>query len=211
MAEDAARTREHLINVAERLFAQQGIDGVSLRAIGVAAGQRNNSAAQYHFGSKQGLLDAIVAARSAVIEARRKEMLEDFRSSGRELDLASVASLSVRPLAESLAAPRPGDATPSYYLRFLDSALRTPSVRASWREAAISGTARELGRTVRTLLPELSRADLGRRLEWAAMVSIQVLAEREREQQAAGPLGPSVIDRTVRELVAMQVALMTCP
>ena len=38
----------------EQLFAERGFRGVSLREIGLAAGQRNNSAAQYHFGSRLG-------------------------------------------------------------------------------------------------------------------------------------------------------------
>jgi AcrR family transcriptional regulator len=48
-----------MILAAEQPFAENGVDGVSLREIAVAAGQRNNSAAQYHFGTKQGLVEAV--------------------------------------------------------------------------------------------------------------------------------------------------------
>ena len=50
------QTRMTLINAAEELFAQSGIDGVSLRQINVTAGQKNSSAVHYHFGSKESLI-----------------------------------------------------------------------------------------------------------------------------------------------------------
>lgn len=52
-----------LVLTAERLFAQHGIDGVSLRQISAEAGSGNNSAVHYHFGSKQGLVAAIFGHR----------------------------------------------------------------------------------------------------------------------------------------------------
>ncbi len=55
--------REQMILAAERLIAERGIDAVSLREIGATAGQRNNSAAQYHFGTKEGLVAAIYEYR----------------------------------------------------------------------------------------------------------------------------------------------------
>jgi AcrR family transcriptional regulator len=52
-----------LVLAAERLFAVQGIDGVSLRQISVESGSGNNSAVHYHFGSKDGLIEAIFRHR----------------------------------------------------------------------------------------------------------------------------------------------------
>ena len=52
-----------LVVAAERLFAQHGIDGVSLRQIAAEAGSANNSAVHYHFGSKQALIAAIFRHR----------------------------------------------------------------------------------------------------------------------------------------------------
>ncbi|WP_198347793.1 TetR family transcriptional regulator [Nocardia terrae] len=57
-----ADARLLLINAAERLIAQHGYAALSLRQVGVVAGQRNNSAAQYHFGTKDGRLEAIMTA-----------------------------------------------------------------------------------------------------------------------------------------------------
>jgi len=56
---DSIQTQAKLISVAEALFAERGIDGVSLSEINRAAEQGNNSALHYHFGSKEGLFEAI--------------------------------------------------------------------------------------------------------------------------------------------------------
>ena len=48
--------RTRLLDSAERLFAERGVDGPSLRDINTAAGQRNASGVQYHFGGRAGLL-----------------------------------------------------------------------------------------------------------------------------------------------------------
>ena len=63
-----------LVVTAERLFALHGIDGVSLRQIAAEAGSGNNSAVHYHFGSKDGLIEAILGHRLAQL-TRERQML----------------------------------------------------------------------------------------------------------------------------------------
>jgi len=69
-----AKTR--LLLAGEALFANGGIDGVSLREIAADAGQGNHHAVQYHFGSREGLVRAIFEHRMQQMEPRRAEMLE---------------------------------------------------------------------------------------------------------------------------------------
>jgi AcrR family transcriptional regulator len=56
-------TRIRLTETAEELFAERGLQAVSLRDVCAAAGQRNHSAAQYHFGSRLGLVVAVFEHR----------------------------------------------------------------------------------------------------------------------------------------------------
>lgn len=100
-------TRAKLVAVAERLFAERGIAGVSLSEINKAAGQRNANACQYHFGSKDGLLQAIIDKHVPGIAARRNEMLDRFEAEGR-LDLRNVVRAFVYPVAEKLFDPNGG-------------------------------------------------------------------------------------------------------
>lgn len=59
-ADHKADTREKLILVAIKMFAEQGFSGVSMRNINSEAGTRNSSAVHYHFGSKMGIIEAVM-------------------------------------------------------------------------------------------------------------------------------------------------------
>ncbi|MWA10054.1 TetR/AcrR family transcriptional regulator [Streptomyces sp. BA2] len=61
-------TRDKLIRAGEEVFAAQGVHGAQLRDIVRLAGQSNPSAVQYHFGSRAGLLDAVMAERQSRTE-----------------------------------------------------------------------------------------------------------------------------------------------
>ena len=60
MPRDATETRNRLRREAERLFARRGVYEATLREITEAAGQRNVSALNYHFGSREGIVQAIL-------------------------------------------------------------------------------------------------------------------------------------------------------
>ena len=96
-----ASTRESLLLTAESLFAAHGLDGVSLKQICDVAGQANRSAIQYHFGSKQGLVDAIFEYRLPAINRRRAAMLADLEAHDRLRDARGLIEAVVVPLAEA--------------------------------------------------------------------------------------------------------------
>jgi len=99
---DTAPTADRLISAAEQLFAQHGIEGISLREINRAAGARNGSALQYHFRDRNGLLKAVMAKHHRDVEARRHAMLDAYEADGRD-DVRALAGALVRPLAAKLA------------------------------------------------------------------------------------------------------------
>jgi AcrR family transcriptional regulator len=67
-------TRARLIRTGERLIAERGLDGVSVREITAAAGT-NSAAIHYHFQSKEGLVHAIMEDVSSRLRVRRLERL----------------------------------------------------------------------------------------------------------------------------------------
>ena len=102
-----ATTRERLITAAERLFAEHGIDGVSLREVNRASGARNAIAVQYHFADRAGVVRAILAKHVPDVEARRHAMLDQYEADGHR-DLRLLAAALVRPLAAKLTDPDGG-------------------------------------------------------------------------------------------------------
>jgi AcrR family transcriptional regulator len=117
-------TRRQIILAAERLFAERGLAGVSLREINVAAGQRNTSAAHYHFGSKEALVDAIFEFRRSEIGRRRDEILDALERDGRVTDMRALTQALIEPLAAELNGQGEDE---SHYLPFLAHLfLQTP-------------------------------------------------------------------------------------
>lgn len=98
----AGTTRERIIDAAERLVAERGLDAVSLRMITSAANTANASAIQYHFGDRAGLIRAVLARRRPAVESRRHGMLDRLEAAGSS-DLRELAGAFVRPLAAELA------------------------------------------------------------------------------------------------------------
>ena len=111
MTKSAARlaTRQQIVHAAELLFAERGIDGVSLREINRAAGQRNVSALQYHFVDRNGLVRAIIDKHRADTEPRRHALLDQYEADG-GVDIQALATALVLPLAAKLSDPDGGRA-----------------------------------------------------------------------------------------------------
>ncbi|MGI8336016.1 TetR/AcrR family transcriptional regulator [Actinomadura scrupuli] len=100
-------TRSRLLRAAERLFAERGIDAVSLREINQAAGARNAIAVQYHFKDRAGVIAAILARHLPEVDARRHALLDQYEAQG-EPDVRLLAGALVRPLAAKLSDPEGG-------------------------------------------------------------------------------------------------------
>ena len=73
-----ASTPDRILQAAERLFSERGIDAVSLREITSAAGV-NSAAAHYHFGSKEAVLEELFARRARPIAERRAQLLGELK------------------------------------------------------------------------------------------------------------------------------------
>lgn len=110
----APSAKQQLVLTAERLFAEHGLDGVSLRQIGVAAGSANKSAVQYHFGSRDALVRAILVNRLDYL-TRRRELLGARADAG---DLRAVVEAHQLPLIEL------AEDENCFYLPFLEQLLR---------------------------------------------------------------------------------------
>ena len=176
-------SRQHLLDTAERLLADHGLEGVSLRQIGAAAGEANNSVIQYHFGDKAGLIAAIIGRRIASFEARREILLAE--AMGRETDIASLLKVLLLPLAET------EDAYGRHtYARFMMQFL----VNFQYQEGIHHpgwGPQSAATRAVTLLgdkLPLLSKRGLGERINWVGMLFLSALVERDNARGNGKPV-----------------------
>ncbi|MFZ3567268.1 TetR family transcriptional regulator [Streptomyces sp. BH097] len=197
-------TRRRLIDVAERLFAEQGIHATSLREIAAAADQRNTSAVAYHFGTKRGLIDAIYEDRLTVTTARQLELLEAVDEQGRGMELRALTGVLVRPMVERLEDPE----QPSWFLRFVVNAMYVEGIAPTdlrahpWTRGLLL-----LHSRITRCMPELPDRVRENRWDFFIGLLLHTLAQRERVRQAgADPGEPHLL---AADLVDAGVAVLT--
>lgn len=200
-----ASARDQMIAAAERVAVERGLGAMSLREVQLASGQRNKSAAQYHFGSREGLIEAVVAARMGPVNERRLALLAqlDPRAAAEPVDRL-VAALVV-PLAEHTVG-RPG----SRWARFLAQGMTDPALSAVVRRTFEGLSYLEVRSRLVEVLEHLPEDRRGRRVNHAAGLMILSLATAESQLDATGWPGLPVPD-LVADLVAMCVGVLTAP
>lgn len=98
----ATDTRAALLDAAERLFSQHGIEGTSVRQIIKAAGV-NLAAINYHFGTKDRLALEVFARRIEPVNRERVARLDALEAAAgrRKLKLEEILDVFIRPVLES--------------------------------------------------------------------------------------------------------------
>jgi AcrR family transcriptional regulator len=209
MTEHRDDTKTQLLTAAERLFAEYGIEAVSARQIALAAGQLNQSAIRYHFGTKDGLIETLLKRRMAEIDELRGTMVETLGHEGRLQDLRSLVGAIALPLAAKIAnTPNGGD-----YVRFLAHLFadrqRRDTIILQGKEAALL---RSIYRMLRGLIPELPESIWSERLRLVIGCIINSLADRERMRASSpGRKLPVPEAAFVSNLIDAGLAILTAP
>ena len=140
-------TRLALMRAAEQLFAQQGVDRVSLREIAIAAGQRNVSAATYHFGSKRELIEAILERHTLPIQDGWDPVL----ANGQPPSLQQLIQLLVKPLVDKMDDPDGGRC----YLELCAELVASRSFPLMGMRVAATPKAQEMAKQIALHGPEV--------------------------------------------------------
>ena len=204
-------TRENILNAAEALFAERGYAATSLRAITQAAGA-NLAAVNYHFGSKEHLLGAVVIRRVAPLNDARLRLLDECEAG------AKGAAPSLEAVLHAFIAPvftlRDGEtasagAFPNLIGRLYSESL--PSLTTLYSE----NFAEMMGRfqvALRRALPGLAAADLAWRLEFVVGMLTHTLMAGDRLALVTGGLcDPTDVDGLTRRMVRFAAAGMRAP
>ena len=185
-----------MIDAAERLVVERGLPALTLKDVQLAANQANKSAAKYHFGSREGLIEALIEARMAPVNARRQEMLDSLERTGAGLTVRQAVTALVLPLAaETLG--RPG----SYYARFLVQAVIDPALADLVQKHLMAESYRRVHRYLLDLCPAPAEI-AGWRTNNTIMFNMTALATREGTERAAAETRAIVSD-LIGTLVAM--------
>jgi AcrR family transcriptional regulator len=209
MPPDASDTRRKLLDAAARAFAENGVFNASLLEITRQAGQRNRGALYYHFGSREGVLCAVLEEHVDFLAAREGELLEIALRTPDD-DIESVVEAIVRPAAE-LAESSPRG---RYFLLILAELVQEDPASLDPEVSAV--LARTGGEAVYALLADrMPDVSFEVRMERFALITVLILravADRGRSvgrRRSGRPqLDPEAF---VRNLIAMVAAAVSAP
>jgi AcrR family transcriptional regulator len=197
------------LSAAEVLFAERGMYAVSNRQISEAAGQGNNAAACYHFGTRTELLRAIEAKHRDPIEALRAQMVADISGpTGDSTELRDWVSTLVRPLTDHLAVL----GTPSWYARFAAQAMADPTYRhVVTKDALASPILVQTIEGINRCLPDLPKRVRSERIVMVRNLLMHTCAEHESALAEHGPRARSVWPVAGEGLIDAIVGLWRAP
>lgn len=199
---DPERTRRRILDAAERLFAEGGYDGTSIRDVAAAADVQLN-AVGYHFGPKGALFDAVVGRRAAIMTELRRDALAEIRSEAGEAPppLGGLIRAYVAPFIRSADHGEPGwRAYAALMGRLANSPQGTEIIARHYDD-----TAREYLAAFRLALPDADRADLVDGFSALVAAMLGICADTGRR----GRLGATPARRDADESIAMLVAFHT--
>lgn len=168
--------KERMIEAAERLFAQQGLETVSLRQIVGAAGFSNHFAVQYHFGDKAGLIQAIFERRLAEFEDKRAARLAAAEGQGRANDPRVLMEILYRPLAEQ----RDSEGRHSYAAFLMALQISEDGYRLRSEAEPLAPVTRRVMDRIAAAAPHVPRPLLGERIYSSSMMILSGLIRHDR-------------------------------
>ena len=160
------------MRTAQRLFAQHGIDAVSLNEI-IGAAKVNPAAIHYHFRSKDGLIEAILQRSASDLGERCERILDEYEARG-NITLRDLVTAMVEPITQLKTTSGGLD-----YARFLASVSLHPRYSAYLADVTSRYTTRFL-KILEELTPGMSSAVRLRRFAYARTFVYDAIAVDDR-------------------------------
>ena len=191
-----------MVEVAEKLIGERGLDAVSMRDVAAVSGQRNNSAVQYHFGSRDGLIMQVLRRRLVELDADRKERLARVDEAGLGADLTALVHVLFEPIVDLIRAQP--EAT--HYARFLQRV--GPVMAPGIPEASLRNNTDDIVTRLIDALSHLPRRVAFERIDLATQMFTGALAVYEDRRDVGNPVVNTQFENVVAHLYDMTEAAL---
>jgi len=200
-------TRLKLITVAESMFADRGIAAVSLNEIRLAAGQSNAAVVNYHFGSKEDLIKAILEDRLERIDEDRGRILDEVASGDRPIDLRVLLAALILPQVSS--AER-GERHVELVAQLLFHGYGEPGGHA-WilADPSLTKHGQTLNQFIWEHLSHLPESVATARLRFVYISSLNAVADHQRQRATTTNAPPTAL--FVSDLIDSLAAIIRAP
>jgi AcrR family transcriptional regulator len=203
------QTRNQLLDVAEQMFGERGVNGVSLREIRLASGARNTAAIQFHFGDREGLVHALTARHMPRIAVLQQELYDAMDRDGRGDDPRSLVEVLVRPSADYL---RQGSSERAW-VKIMGDLGAEPELEPNEMALLAPEPALRVSRTLYDRLTAIVPTDIAlERMVVLAQFAVHLCADRARLEDAPDESRPHASsDLFVENLVDMVTGALFAP
>jgi len=205
-----ARTlgKQALLDAAAALMDERGVDNVSTHDIAAASGHRNRSAVQYHFGTRDAVIRALIDRTMDLVNAERNAVLDHLEATGAALTPRSVIEVAVGPLARQLRTPEG-----RRYLRLCAQLINHPQFMTDARDAIAVNTS--IARCTRHLVPAIAHLPPAVAAERGSQIAgfiVRACADQARLMDTGTPARPllTVEDFTLN-LIDTVLAILQAP
>lgn len=199
-------TKTDILDAAEELFAHRGPNAVSLRQV-IARAKVNLAAIHYHFGSKESLLQAVLARRLVPLNAERLTLLEEAERCSRRVPLEKILEALVGPALRLSRDPKKGGGV---FMRLLGRCFTEPDEKIqAMLNQQVAAVAERFMPAFQKALPRVPPVDLFWRLHFLVGAMAHTMADAERLGEFSGGLcNPDDTEGTVQKLVIFLAAGM---
>lgn len=188
-------TKTTILDVAERLFAQNGFAGTSIRAI-VEEAEVNIAAINYHFKSKEGLFLAIIQRRFKQIEKERFRKLDShFEKSNGKPTVEGVVRAFLEPVQQTYDS---NDQVPKILIRVFSE---SPDLKEKIIKPIFGKTRERFLNAFCKAMPELPEIEVQWRFQFllSSMVGLLVFSEETKNITNLLPGNKSFIERVIEQ------------
>jgi AcrR family transcriptional regulator len=199
-------TKERILGAAEALFAQHGFAGTSLRQV-TSRADVNLAAVNYHFGSKENLVNEVFRRRMDEMSHARIAALESVRASS-PMSLEAILAAFIEP-ALALTLDRQGGAA---FVRVLARAYAEKNERLrKFLSDNYGQVLREFARSIAETLPDIGKEKLYWRLDFTAGALTYAMADFGQIRRPAGVSEKLHCQRAALELIQFAAAGLRAP
>jgi AcrR family transcriptional regulator len=200
-------TKDRILNAAERLFARNGFEATSLRAITTEA-DVNLAAVNYHFQSKEALVQAVIGRRMGPVNAQRLALLDAYEAEAGDapVPLEKIMDAFLRPVVAMV----------GHAHAFVPLIGRLYTEPGDFSERIFKDQFQPLAQrffpALQRALPDVPRVELSWRVHFAiGAMAHTMAASRLLKLMSGGQSDVSDVEGTLTRLTAFILAGLTAP
>jgi AcrR family transcriptional regulator len=187
-------TRKRLIKIAERMFAEQGVDAVSIRAVNAAA-DLGAASVHYHFGSKERLLEAVILDQGQRVVGRVEERAAELAARDEPATTVELVEIIAMPFLHLLQTQR------TRGLRWVKVVAQLTLADDPMLNRMTEQSSAAVLEQVHRSFPDVDPDRLRLRWNVAGQTLIQMLSQADHWMAREGRSGKEALEHYVAELV----------